>query len=205
MVTDATINFAVRALLAAAVLCACQILPAQCLEPKWPAGPYRYVVIDQDIKGVLNEFGRNVGLPVQVSDLVKGRLRGRLPAGTAREFLDKLCDNYGLVWYFDGAVLHVSVNAEMKTELINLARLTADELQSLPVKLEELGIADRRFPIRMAADTGLISISGPPAYVALVRDTLTRFDQLTMRTQGHGDGQGDDPRVRVFRGGAAVP
>jgi type III secretion protein C len=200
MVAHAAFTRAVRTGLAAVLLCICLALPAHCLEPKWPAGPYRYMVIDQDLKGVLTEFGRNIDLPVQVSDLVKGRLRGRLPAGTAREFLDRLCESYGLVWYFDGAVLHVSVKSEMKTELINLPRLAPDELKALPVKLEELGIADRRFPIRMAADTSVISIAGPPPYVSLVRETLTKFDQLTTRTQDHGGA--DDPRVRVFRGGA---
>src|ERR1700676_4999326 len=81
--------------------------PALGMDPKWPSGPYKYLVIDQDIKGVLVEFGYNVGLPVDVSDQVEGRLRGQFAAATAtaREFLDSLCDSHNLVWYFDGAVL----------------------------------------------------------------------------------------------------
>src|SRR5215467_12656878 len=96
---------------------------AHAMEPKWPTGPYKYLVIDQDIKGVLSEFGRNVDMPVDLSDQVKGRLRGRLPTASAKEFLDSLCESYGLVWYFDGAVLHVNAKAELKTELISIGRL----------------------------------------------------------------------------------
>src|SRR5215471_7622238 len=88
-------------------------------EPKWPQGQYKYLVIDQDIKEVLTEFGRNIDVPVEVSDQVKGRLRGQLPVATAREFLNQLCESYGLVWYFDGAALHINAKSEIKTELIN--------------------------------------------------------------------------------------
>src|SRR5262245_60164000 len=49
---------------------------AAALDPKWPAGPYKYVVIEQDLKDALIEFGRNINVPVKVSDEVKGKLRG---------------------------------------------------------------------------------------------------------------------------------
>jgi hypothetical protein len=50
---------------------------AGALDPKWP-GPYKYVVIDQDLKDALIEFGRNINVPVKFSDEVKGKLRGDL-------------------------------------------------------------------------------------------------------------------------------
>ncbi|MCO0638306.1 hypothetical protein M8745_20435, partial [Lutimaribacter sp. EGI FJ00014] len=73
-------------------------------EPEWPAGIYTYIPIDQRVSEALQEFGRNVGLPVRVSDRVEGRLSHGMPIGTAREFLTWICDRYGLVWYYDGAV-----------------------------------------------------------------------------------------------------
>src|SRR5215471_2351418 len=139
------------------------------LEPQWPVGPYKYMVIDQDLKGVLVEFGRNVGVPVDLSDHVKGRLRGRLGVAPAREFLDRLCESYGLVWYFDGAVLHVNAKTEIRTELVNIGRLSLDEVSE---KLEALGIADTRFAMRSTQDSSVISVSGPPPFVSLVRQTV---------------------------------
>ena len=50
-----------------------------------------------------------------------------MPA-SAKEFLDTLCESYGLVWYFDGAVLHVNAKAELKTELISIGRLPPSEV-----------------------------------------------------------------------------
>ncbi len=168
------------------------------MEPKWPAGPYKYVVIDQDVKGVLTEFGRNIGVPVDLSEQVKGRLRGRLAVATAREFLDKLCESYGLVWYFDGAVLHVNAKAEIRTELISIGRLPPGEVSE---KLNALGIADPRFPVRSTQDNGVVSVSGPPPFVSLVRQTLTA---LAPPSPVREDSHGDEIRVRVFRGGAML-
>src|SRR5215813_11499319 len=161
------------------------VCPAFGMEPQWPAGPYKYMVIDQDIKGVLSEFGRNVGVPVDLSDQIKGRLRGRLAVAPAREFLDKLCESYGLVWYFDGAVLHVSAKAEMKTELIGIGRLSPGEVNA---KLNALGIADPRFPLRSTQDIGVVSVSGPPPFVSLVRQTLAASaPPPSVREDTHGD------------------
>jgi type II secretory pathway component GspD/PulD (secretin) len=158
-----------------------------------PPGPYRYLVIDQDIKEVLVEFGRNVDLPVDVSDQVKGRLRGQISTATAREFLDGLCGSYGLVWYFDGATLHINARTEVRTELVSIGRLSPGEAAE---KLSALGIFDARFPVRTTEDAGVISVSGPPPFLSQARQTLIALGRRMREDNG-----GDEIRVRVFRGG----
>jgi type III secretion protein C len=156
-----------------------------------PPGPYRYLVIDQDVKGVLVEFGHNVGLPVDVSDEVKGRLRGQISTATAREFLEGLCKSYGLVWYFDGTTLHVSAESEVRTELVKIGELPPAEAAE---KLKALGVSDERFPVRTTEDTGMVSVSGPPPFLSLARQTLTALaSQVSPAAR--------EDTVRVFRGG----
>jgi type III secretion protein C len=162
-----------------------------------PPGPYTYLVIDQDVKGVLIEFGRNAGLPVDLSDQVKGRLRGQIPTATAREFLDGLCESYGLVWYFDGTALHVSAKTEVRTELVSIGRLSPAEAVE---KLKALGVSDARFPVRTTEDTGIVSVSGPPPFLSKARQTLTALASRVPPPVREDSG-GDEIRVRVFRGG----
>jgi type II secretory pathway component GspD/PulD (secretin) len=169
-------------------------------EPKWPPGQYKYLVIDQDIKEVLTEFGRNIDVPVEVSDQVKGRLRGQLPVATAREFLNQLCESYGLVWYFDGAALHINAKSEIKTELINIGRLP---VKNVTDELDKLGIADPRFPVRTTADGAVISVSGPTPFIALVRQTLTAMARAASPVVRE-EKSGDEIRVRVFRGNTSA-
>ena len=174
----------VSAVLAAAAILVGVPQIARALDPNWPPGPYKYVVIEQDLKDALIEFGRNINVPVKVSDEVKGKLRGDLGSGSAEEFFKRLTASQGLVWYFDGSVLHVNSASELRTEVIDLGRILPTDVVS---KLSKLGIADPRYPIRTTPGSSLISVSGPPPYIVLVRQTL-----IAMARQ--------DTRVRVFRG-----
>jgi type II secretory pathway component GspD/PulD (secretin) len=162
---------------------------ARALDPKWPPGPYKYVVIEQDLKDALIEFGRNINVPVKVSDEVKGKLRGDVGAASAEDFFKRLTSSHGLVWYFDGSVLHVNAASELRTEVIDLGRVPPTDVVA---KLSKLGIADPRYPIRTTPGSGIISVSGPPPYIVLVRQTLIAMARNVP--------QGEDPRVRVFRG-----
>lgn len=161
---------------------------ADAAEPKWPPGPYRYVVIEQDLKDALIEFGRNINIPVKVSDEVKGKLRGDVVSGTAEDFLKRLVASYGLVWYFDGSVLHVNAASELRTEVIDLGRILPSDVV---YKLTKLGIADPRYPIRITPGASVVSISGPPPYIVLVRQTLAAMARQ------------QEPAVRVFRGSSS--
>jgi type III secretion protein C len=171
--------------------------PALSADLPLPPGSYNYLVIDQDVKGVLLEFGRNVGLPVDVGDQVKGRLRGQISTATALEFLEGLCKSYGLIWYFDGTTLHISAKSEVRTELVNVGRLPPAEAAE---KLKALGVSDERFPVRTTEDTGIVSVSGPPPFLTLVRQTLTALASRIAPPVREDSGS-DEIRVRVFRGG----
>jgi type II secretory pathway component GspD/PulD (secretin) len=150
-------------------LAATVVAPASGAEIKWPAGPYNYIALDQDLRDALVEFGRNTGMTVKASESVRGRLRNVMPAGSAEEFLRRLCDNFGLVSYFDGSVLYVNTTAEVKTDVIALgSRMTIEEARK---RLSEHGFDDPRYPLRSTADR-VVSVSGPPPYLRLVRETL---------------------------------
>jgi len=172
-------------------------------HPSWFARPFQYVVINQDVRGVLTELGRNVGVPVILSDKVGGRVRGEVvertksqksqkSQETAGEFLTRLAEANGLTWYFDGSILYVSVDQEFSTQLVEVGTLTSD---AIVAELKRLTLMDDRFSVRSAGDVGLISVSGPPAFVAIVRQVVEKLRPPPAIA-------GDDPRVRVFRGGA---
>lgn len=160
-----------------------------------PSGPYPYVVIEQDLRDLLTEYGHNVNLVVQLSDDVHGRVRGPLPASTAQEFLDRLCERFGLVWYYDGSVLFVSAQNELRTELIDIGKAPPKAMSD---KLASLDIVDSRFPVKVTSDPAAVSVSGPPPYVARLREMVTMLARSLARPVE----VGEDDRVRVYRGGS---
>lgn len=165
---------------------------ANAAEPRWPAGPYKYITIDQSVTDALVELGRNMRVPMRVSKLVKGRLSAGMPVGTAREFLEEICNRYGLVWHFDGIVMNVATEAEVQTELIPLDANTAAGAED---RLLRLGVIDPKFPVKVSTQDDVVSVSGPPSYIDLVRKTLG-----VPAAQGGKQEPGKVASVRVFRG-----
>lgn len=134
-----------------------------------PSTPYTYTVLDQDLSAALQEFGSNLNIRVNISAEVKGRIRGRMPDLPPREFLDRLTKLYDLQWYYDGLVLYVSAAKEAQTRMLVLTSIRFDAFKAA---LDELDISDDRYVVRPAPGNGLVLVSGPPRFIALVEQTF---------------------------------
>lgn len=161
-------------------------------EPKWPDGTYNYIVVDQSVRDALTEFGRNIGVSVQMGEGIKGRMTAGVPEGGARDFLEWVCNRYGLVWYFDGSKLHITNETENRTEVV---KLSESALSDLSKRLDSLKIVDPRFPVRISREERAASISGPPAYIDLVKQTIDTFSEPPAQPVAN-----EPVTVRVFRG-----
>lgn len=205
-----------RALCAIAAFAAAVTLGAAQAEPGRPADPalpiagadqpvaawelrsFDYAVIDQELRDLLSEFGRHVGLAVTVSDQVRGRVRGRLPPLPPRLFLERLAAVHGFDWYVDGTTLHVSAAAEARSLLLDLNQVAPAALEAA---LRQLGVLDARWPLRAAnGGTNLALVSGPPRYVALVEQTLAALVRRPRQPDGSAQPQTAPVNIRIFRG-----
>jgi type III secretion protein C len=155
------------AMSALAVLITCATAAAAPLV--LPDTSYNYTVVDQDLPAALQEFGTNLGIKVNVSPEVRGRIQGRLPDLRPRAFLDRLAAMFNLEWYYDGQVLYISSVKEAQTRLLVLAPIGFEQFKTA---LNVLKVADERFGVMPAPGNGLVLVSGPPRFVALTEQTL---------------------------------
>ncbi|MFQ6547733.1 hypothetical protein AADZ90_007225 [Aestuariibius sp. 2305UL40-4] len=149
-----------------------------------------YTIIDQDLESVLFDFGEILDVPVDVDEDLTGRVRRVAGEFTPSEFLYHLSITHEFSWYFDGQVLHVTPVNDDRTILLQLNDVEIDTLQTT---LDELGIADTRYPIIAASDQGLARVSGPPRYIELVQET---FQAMT----GSGTAPRPPRRLMVIQG-----
>ncbi|UVK35620.1 nodulation protein NolW (plasmid) [Mesorhizobium sp. AR10] len=166
-----------------------------------PSTPYRYTVLDQDLTAALQEFGNNLNIRVNISAEVKGRIRGRMPDLPPREFLDRLTNLYHLQWYYDGLVLYVSAAKEAQTRMLVLTSVRFDAFNGA---LDRLGISDDRYVVRPTPGNGLVLVSGPPRFIALVEQT---FNGLVAEAQAQPHVAETPPRESVlilFRGSSTT-
>lgn len=177
-----------------------QLSVAMAAEPAdWLDKSYPYVVVESDLRSVLDDFGRNTGAAIRVSDQVRGEVRGEIPALTARLFLDRLARDHGLVWYYDGFVVDISTRDELRTEVLDATGVSVSRLER---EMQALEIYDGRFDIRGSDQTGLVFVSGPPRYLELVQQTLGRMRDIAARPVNVVRGSGSGGVARDLRLGA---
>jgi type III secretion protein C len=169
---------------------ACAMPTHAASEPDWFAQPYRYRVIDQDVRNVLAEFGRNLSVPVILSPRVKGRIRGDIQAPDAGAFLTRVSTAAGLTWYLNGDAIVVDSAAELASRSFNVGPFDSGALDQLLATLRHGTGVGARLDERRAT----LDVSGPPGYIAHVQQ---RLDSL----RGN-PGRAPSIGVRVFRGGA---
>jgi type III secretion protein C len=140
---------------------------------------------------VLARFSSTMGLEVKLADPTLGRRQVRLSGKglSPALFLDRLCDAQGLDWFVYQGVLHVSARSTAISERISLGPQSPADAKDA---LVGIGLFENRFGWgEFDSDPPTVLVSGPPAYVALVRRVLAVPPDMTPRRER--------PRLMVFR------
>ena len=149
--------------------------PAAPAPIPWRTPTYSLVARSMDLRQALETFGAAQGIATVLSPTVAGAFSGEFLDTPCDEFLDRLAALHNLSWYWDGASLFVYGPGETQTILIDLRYMKAGEVRAM---LAELGVEDPRFPLKTASDDELIMVSGPPRYVTLVAEMISKADKL---------------------------
>jgi type III secretion protein C len=152
----------------------------------WADAAFQYNVVDQDLRDVFREYGRHLGIIVQLSDAVHGRAQNLHATSTAGDFLAQMAADYDLVWYFDGSVLHVAATNEVVVQPVDVG---AVDLTKLQAAMQDFCVTDPRLTLRTGFNSGTVYVTGPASYVALVTRTAASLEQPHRSS------------VRIFRNG----
>jgi len=163
---------------------------AQAGPPPWPEVSYSYLARSHRLAAVLNSFGRSFGLRVQASAAVEegGQLvDGTLTATSPTDFMNQLASTYGLAWFYQGGVLHVSRIEEQVTRVLTMPGAGGAALKKA---LLEVGLIEPKFGWADIADRSAALVSGPPAYVDVLARALADLPMPPLLS---------DQQLRVFR------
>jgi type III secretion protein C len=160
-------------LIAVASACA---LSAAChaAEPPWRTSVYRYNAIESiPLKDFLREFAASQSLTAVIDDKVEGTVRGKFEMPPAN-LMATMSSMHGLIWYYDGSLLHIQPASDATSQVVRLAHSRMDSLQKTLVKLN---IADKRYPLVYDREENTAIVSGPKRYVELVQNAARSIDQ----------------------------
>ena len=165
-------RFLVLATAAAAWLAAASAATA---PVPWKLPSYTLVAREMNLRSALATFAVAEGLSVVMSESVVGTFSGDFRDVPAGEFLDRIATLHNLTWYYDGAALYIYGAGEVQTLLVDLQYMKAAEVRSM---LADLGVEDSRFPLKTTSDDQIVLVSGPPRYVTLIAELISKADRL---------------------------
>ena len=141
----------------------------------WRTPEYTLVARAMPLREALESFGVAQGMSVVMSKRVTGTLSGDFKRLAPQEFLDRIATIHNMIWYYDGSALYVYSSGEIVSTLFDLQFMKAEEVRAM---LRELGLEDERFPIRTAQNDEMMLVAGPPRYVMLIGEMISRADRL---------------------------
>ena len=152
--------------------------------------PFEYYGEGDSLRKVLTALASNADISVNVSSTIDEKFNGHLRYASSLKALDYLASAYDLIWYFDGATLHINRSAERQSQMIRLELLSTNQLKQT---MQDLKLWDPRFEWRTIQHTNMIMVSGPPRYIELINETVALL-------QDSSDSGFVDPLViRIFK------
>jgi type III secretion protein C len=161
--------------------------PGFAAQPVWRGEPMHYFARDTPLPDVLREVVSAGGLQVKVSSGMKEPVNGAFNEAPERVFA-RLIEAYGLAWYFDGHVIHVSRASDIRSRTIPFAPMTRDHVADL---LSNLGLDDSHLPVRYSDTTAVVA--GPAEYVDAIADAVEQAQEQAVTPPA-----ATDMAIRVF-------
>jgi len=171
---------------AAAVAAMAAPAPAHAERIAWQGNRFEYVADRKDLKDVLRDFGASQHVMTWISPQVEGTVTGRFNS-SPQQFLDKMVASFGVLWYYNGAVLRIYGPNEARSATLGLQHASTSDLRQALARLQ---IEDPRFPVRYDDVSRTAVVSGPPHMVDLVSDVARLIDHVQV--------SGDTVVVRRF-------
>lgn len=135
----------------------------------WKNAGYAAVNEDKDINKVLQRFAQNFGVDLEISGEIIGQVSEQSGAKSAVDYLNRLGLSHGFSWFVFNNVLYVSPMRDNRTARVKVSQ---DAIAELKPAVKGLGLFEDKFGWGEIPAAGLVLVSGPQKYIALVRQAI---------------------------------
>lgn len=135
----------------------------------WKSAGYAAVNEDKDINKVLQRFAQNFGVDLEISGEIVGQVSEQSGAKSAVDYLNRLGLSHGFSWFVFNNVLYVSPMRDNRTARVKVSQ---DAIAELKPAVKGLGLFEEKFGWGEIPAAGLVLVSGPQKYIALVRQAI---------------------------------
>ncbi|MEJ2426768.1 MAG: hypothetical protein P8101_20395, partial [Candidatus Thiodiazotropha sp.] len=123
---------------------------------------------EQPISSFLQELFSQISVPVVVDESVKGTVNGSFDNITAREIISKISKSFGLVRYYDGAVVYFYTSNKISRRIIPASRSISKRIVRAAADLD---LIDQKNSIRKAVDGGVV-VTGTRRFIEQIDELV---------------------------------
>ncbi|MDC0659536.1 hypothetical protein N6L27_16155 [Leisingera sp. SS27] len=136
---------------------------------------YPFLGKNQGLRATLETFGRNIRVAVSIDEEITNEASVSIDQRMSRRaYLDRLSNEFGLLWFYDGVMLHVSSVRSVETEIIPLQDNDGGTVLDV---LSQLGIYQEKFVHASDPKRRVFLVSGPASYVTLVKKAVEAIEE----------------------------
>lgn len=164
----------VALLLAVAALAAGPVAsPVAAADMVWKRERVNLIYQEKALHDLLRELFAGSGRPAVISEKIKATITGRFNS-PVEDFFNSLCSVFGLLTYYDGAVLYIYASSEATSRVLALKHVSPTQLRD---SLRELDALDKRYLLRISEADRIVQVAGPPRYVDVVSEVIGMLDE----------------------------
>lgn len=139
------------------------------------SAPFVYVSRGTPLASVIRDIGNSYGIPMDISAQIQDTFSGRIENKTPQEILAFLAHQYGLVWYYDGDVLHAYKAHEMNNQIVSLSALSSERALNY---MGKAGFLDKNScEVKSINGLNALQVYGVPDCINKVTRFINQVDQ----------------------------
>ncbi|MCV9877521.1 type III secretion system outer membrane ring subunit SctC [Brenneria izbisi] len=135
--------------------------------PEWNKGAYAYSAEQTPLSTILTDFANSHGVDLMLGNINDSDVTAKVRADSAVAFLDRLALEYRFQWFVYNNALYISPKDEQGSVRLEISEEAAPDLKQA---LSGIGLLDPRFGWGELPDEGVVLVTGPQAYIDLIRN-----------------------------------
>ncbi|MEE3642124.1 type III secretion system outer membrane ring subunit SctC [Brenneria sp. HEZEL_4_2_4] len=135
--------------------------------PEWNKGAYAYSAEQTPLSIILTDFANSYGVDLVLGNISDNEVSAKIRADSPVAFLDRLALEHRFQWFVYNNALYVSPQDEQASVRLEISPDAAPDLKQA---LSGIGLLDPRFGWGELPDEGVVLVTGPQAYIDLIRN-----------------------------------
>ncbi|MBN3341950.1 type III secretion system outer membrane ring subunit SctC [Pectobacterium brasiliense] len=133
----------------------------------WNKGAYAYSAEQTPLSVILTDFANSHGVDLVLGNIADNEVTAKIRADNPTLFLDRLALEHRFQWFVYNNALYVSPQDEQASVRLEISPDAAPDIKQA---LSGIGLLDTRFGWGELPEEGVVLVTGPQAYIDLIRN-----------------------------------